>query len=496
MFEVAAECERLHLPFAIVTITGSSGVVPRKSGRMIVTEDGKCHGTVGGGNVEREARREALAAMKDGRGRSISADTGKGCVHMSIDVPMKRRHLHVIGCGHVGLEIAKLMYNAGYAIFLYDLNPDLRVENAAHIFRGSSWSEVLSHLETDRDSAIVITVNDKSAILPLLEGKEAFYIGALSSRSKVKVDRRLERFFPMGLDIGAETPEEIAISVAAEILKAASRTSGESISRRFSRTLLVRGGGDLATGVIVKLRNSGYNVIASEISSPTVIRRTVSFAEAMFSGSVTVEGVEAVKIGRPEERFALFDQGKVPIVEDPDLEFLDEISPMIVIDAILAKRNLGTRIDMAPLVIALGPGFTAGSDCHYVIETKRGHELGRIISEGSASPNTGIPGIISGYGSKRVVRSPAEGVWKAVKPIGSIVKAGETIAYAGSVPVIATIDGMIRGMLHDGLTVTPGFKCADIDPRGEEVDYVHISDKARCIAGGVLEVCDSFLSKL
>lgn len=496
MFEAAAECERLHLPFAIVTITGIRGTAPRKSGRMIVTADGHTYGTVGGGCVERKAEAEALEAIRKGCGRNITADTGKGEVYMMVDVPLKGRKLHVIGSGHVGLEIARLMYASGYAVYLYDINPEVSFENAAGISVGVSWKEALSTMKTDSRSAVIVTVQDKSEILPFLESSEAFYIGYLSSRSKSRVDRRRNIYVPMGLDIGAETPEEIAISVAAEILKAASGASGRSLSRNNARTILVRGAGDLATGVIIKLRKAGYNVIAAEIGTPTVIRSTVSFAEAMFSGSTTVEGVEAVRITDPSERFRLFDEGKVPLIEDPELKMLAEISPMIVVDAILAKKNLGTSRELAPYVIALGPGFTAGVDCDVVIETNRGHELGRIIESGTAAANTGVPGMIAGYGAERVVRAPSEGVWKAVHRIGDVVEQGETIAYAGDTAVPATISGMIRGMLHDGIPVTPGFKCADIDPRGAGVDYTHVSDKARCIAGAVLEACDDFVSRI
>lgn len=492
MFEVAAECERLHLPFAIVIITGYCRTVPRRSGRMIVTADGRTYGTVGGGCVERKAEAEALEAIREGKGRNITADTGKGEVYMTIDVPFSGRTLHVIGSGHVGLEIARLMYSCGYSVRIYDINPDVCFENAASVTVAENWEEALKELKTDSASAVIVTVQDKSRIMPFLEGSEAFYIGCLSSRTKSRVDRRRNIYVPMGLDLGAETPEEIAISVSAEILKAASGRSGDSISRGNARTILVRGAGDLATGVIIKLHNAGYNVIATEVGTPTVIRSTVSFAEAMFSGSAVVEGVEAVRISEPAERFAVFDEGKVPVIEDPGLRTLSEISPLIVVDAILAKRNLGTSRELAPYVIALGPGFTAGVDCDVVIETNRGHELGRIITSGTAAVNTGVPGIIAGHGAERVVRAPAEGIWRAVHRIGDVVEQGETIAYAGDVPVPATITGLIRGMLHDGITVTPGFKCGDIDPRGAGVDYTHVSDKARCIAGAVLEACDAF----
>ena len=183
----------------------------------------------------------------------------------------------------------------------------------------------------------------------------------------------------------------------------------------------------------------------------------------------------------------------VPVMVDPSLSILDILHPRVLVDATIAKRNLGTRMDMAPLVIALGPGFTAGVDCHAVIETKRGHTLGRVIYHGTAIPNSGVPGNIAGYAEERVIHSPSAGIFRGVKAIGDIVRKGDVIAYAGDVPVHATIDGKLRGLLHDGLEVPEGFKIADIDPRGEKADHTTISDKARAIAGGVLEAADRFV---
>lgn len=490
MFEIAAEAERLRLPFAIVTIISTEGIVPRKSGRMLVLPDGTCHGTVGGGHVERYAARMALEAIGRSEGGVINASTPKGNVVMKIDIPSKGRSLHVIGAGHVGLEIAHLMYRAGYAVYIYDINP-VSFENAALTRCGSSWDEVLDDIAIDSCSAIVVSVHEKSDIEKYILPSAAFYTGFLSSRVRAVGDKK-GVYVPMGLDIGAETPEEIAISVASEIMAAASACTGNSISRRISRTILVRGAGDIATGVIIKLHNAGYDVIATDLAFPTQIRRSVSFAEAIYEGECIVEGVRAVRISEPEERFAAFDEGAVPVIADPSLSCLESVRPQVVVDAILAKRNIGTSRNMAPLVIGLGPGFEAGCDVDLVIETMRGHELGRIIREGSARPNTGIPGIIAGYGSERVVRSPSDGIFHPVRTFGDIVSSGDIIAYVGNEPVRSEIDGMVRGMLHEGLEVSVGFKVADVDPRGEGVDYTHVSDKARCIAGGVLEAVDAF----
>lgn len=256
--------------------------------------------------------------------------------------------------------------------------------------------------------------------------------------------------------------------------------------------IIVRGGGDLATGTIHKLYKSGFSVLILEIATPSAIRRNVAFSEAVYQGSQQVENVTCYLADSLDHAKTLLNEGKLVMLIDPAGTAIAELKPLAVIDAILAKKNLGTRKDMAPITIALGPGFTAGDDVHAVIETKRGHHLGRVLYEGCAAPNTGIPGIIGGYGKERVIHSPAEGTLVNVRKITDTVSAGETIALIKTpteiVPVLASIDGILRGLIRDGYYVTKGFKIADIDPRASEYDNCFtISDKARCIAGGVLE---------
>ena len=254
--------------------------------------------------------------------------------------------------------------------------------------------------------------------------------------------------------------------------------------------VVIRGAGDLATGTAVRLHRAGFPVVMLDIAQPTVIRRTVAFAEALLSGTAVVEGIVGKKCGFSDALETAL-SGTIAVVEDPSGAIIPVLRPEVVVDAILAKKNLGTTIDMAPLTIALGPGFEAGKDVHAVIETKRGHTLGRVIYSGTAIPNTGIPGIIEGYGKKRVMHSPCAGTFVAVSGIGDIVAAGQTVAYVetpdGRVPVKTEIAGKIRGMLFSGLPVTEGFKVADVDPRGERADHTTCSDKTLAIAGGVLE---------
>lgn len=256
--------------------------------------------------------------------------------------------------------------------------------------------------------------------------------------------------------------------------------------------IIVRGGGDLATGTIYKLKKSGFPVLILEVENPSAIRRNVAFSEAIYQGQQTVEDMTCFLADSLQQAEDFLQEGKLTILVDPKGEAITSLKPLAVVDAIIAKRNLGTAKTMAPVTVALGPGFVAGEDVDAVIETKRGHNLGRVIWSGSAAPNTGVPGLIGGFGKERVMHSPAQGILKNVKKITDTVMKGEVIAVieteSAVVPVEASLDGILRGLIRDGYPVTKGFKIADIDPRSEEYNNCFtISDKARCIAGGVLE---------
>ncbi|MBR4888510.1 MAG: EF2563 family selenium-dependent molybdenum hydroxylase system protein [Clostridia bacterium] len=256
--------------------------------------------------------------------------------------------------------------------------------------------------------------------------------------------------------------------------------------------IIVRGGGDLATGTIHKLYKCGFSVLILEVPHPSAVRRNVAFSEAVYEGQHTVEDVACFRAENLEEAVAFLEAGKLTVLVDPVGSAIEKLSPMAVVDAILAKKNLGTHRGMAPVTVALGPGFEAGKDVDAVIETKRGHHLGRVIRSGFAAPNTGIPGIIGGFGKERVLYSTAAGKLRNVCKITDTVKKGQVIAEVetdnGNVPIFATMDGLLRGLIRDGYPVTEGFKIADIDPRMEEYQNCFtISDKARCIAGGVVE---------
>ena len=256
--------------------------------------------------------------------------------------------------------------------------------------------------------------------------------------------------------------------------------------------IVVRGGGDLATGTVYKLKKSGFPVLILEAANPSAIRRNVAFCEAVYQGNQTVEDMTCYLAQSLEQAEQFLMDGRLTVLVDPVGDAIAKLKPLAVVDAILAKKNLGTNRDMAPITVALGPGFTAGVDVDAVVETKRGHNLGRVLWDGSAAPNTGIPGIIGGFGKERVIHCPAKGILRNVKHITDRVSKGEVIALVetetGTVPVKATLDGILRGLIRDGYPVNVGFKMADIDPRAEELgNCFTISDKARCIAGGVLE---------
>ena len=269
--------------------------------------------------------------------------------------------------------------------------------------------------------------------------------------------------------------------------------------------VIVRGGGDIASGVIWTLRNAGFHVLVLEQQHPSAIRLTVSFCNAVYEGNCRIEGIACTAAGDEEDAFRLLSEDGLAVLTDPAGECLRHFSAekewqyggfhlAALIDAILAKYNTGTRMEMAPFVAALGPGFTPGKDCHAAIETMRGHDLGRILYDRCPKENTGIPGVIAGHAADRVIHAPAEGKLRRVREIGDIAEAGETIALiekgetdAETVSVRAPFKGLIRGLIHDGYPVQEGLKIADLDPRESEVQNCYtISDKARCIGGAVL----------
>ena len=251
--------------------------------------------------------------------------------------------------------------------------------------------------------------------------------------------------------------------------------------------VLIKGAGDLGTGVAYRLHRAGFLLVVTELPQPTVIRRAVSLAEAVYEGEVAVESLRARLVQDVQQASQALGSGIVPVLVDPQADITRELRPRVVVDARMAKRNLGTRLDEADLVLGLGPGFVAGQDVHAVIETARGHYLGRVLLTGEAAPDTGVPGSIGGESARRVLYAPANGVFHALKRIGDPVAKGDVVAGVDDRPVEAFLPGVLRGILRDGLTVHRGMKVGDIDPRGVRDYCFTVSDKALAVGGGVLE---------
>jgi len=254
--------------------------------------------------------------------------------------------------------------------------------------------------------------------------------------------------------------------------------------------VLVRGAGDLASGAILRLSRSGFLVAALETERPSAIRRSVALSEAVYEGEAEVEGLKARRVAGARALLEVIAPGIVPVLVDPCCACLRDIKPIALVDAIVAKRNLGTRIGMAPIVVALGPGFEAGVDAHAVVETNRGHDLGRVLARGSAEPDTGVPGTIGGFGSERVLHSPINGEIRALCEIGDSLRSGDPLleVIGGERVVLSSpLDGIARGLIRSGFAAWAGLKVADVDPRGRRENCFTVSDKARAIGGGVLE---------
>ncbi|MDY9921285.1 MAG: selenium-dependent molybdenum cofactor biosynthesis protein YqeB [Synergistota bacterium] len=250
------------------------------------------------------------------------------------------------------------------------------------------------------------------------------------------------------------------------------------------KTVIVRGGGDLATGIIYRLWRSCFDVICLEIPSPTVVRRSVAVARVVYDGDSLIEDMDVCLAENPDQMD--FIKG-INVLIDPEGDSIALLRPFAVIDAMMSKRKTATNKNMADLVLAIGPGFSAPEDVHGIIETKRGHSLGRLITKGSAEANTGIPGEVLGYTCERLLRSPSDGYLSPVLSIGERVKEGDVIGSVNGIPVKAQIGGVVRGLIHPSVLVREGSKIGDIDPRNELGNCFIISDKALAVGGGVLE---------
>jgi xanthine dehydrogenase accessory factor len=259
------------------------------------------------------------------------------------------------------------------------------------------------------------------------------------------------------------------------------------IGKYSKNIVLIKGAGDLASGVAARLHRCGFDIVMTEQSTPLMVRRSVAFGEAVYVTQVEVEGILARQLKDIHDVPEALELGIIPVLVDPRADCRSELLPAALVDAIMAKRNINTRITDAPCVIALGPGFTAGVDCHVVIETNRGHNLGRSIYTGSAEPDTGQPGSVDGKTGERILRAPVQGTVEGLATIGDCVTEGQIVAQVNGQPVHAQINGVLRGLIHSGICVPAGTKIGDVDPRAQPAHCQQISDKAYAIAGGVLE---------
>lgn len=251
--------------------------------------------------------------------------------------------------------------------------------------------------------------------------------------------------------------------------------------------ILIKGAGDLASGIACRLHECGFSIVMTDLAVPTTVRRTVAFSRAIYEGKTQIENTVGILCSNLDDINSAIANNNIAVIVDPMAEIRKEYKPDVVVDAIIAKKNLGTDINDARVVIGVGPGFTAGADCHCVIETKRGHYLGKCIYQGSAIANTGIPGDIGGYTVERILRAPADGVFEPSVDIGCRVEQGDICGYVAGIPMVSSIAGVVRGLLQNGVVVTQGMKAGDVDPRCEEAHCMSVSDKARAIGGGVLE---------
>jgi xanthine dehydrogenase accessory factor len=518
LFEGISEAVDAGEPAAMLTVVDTEGSAPRDVGtRMLVTADEE-HGTIGGGTVESlavEAAREILAGEAEPGVRTYELEPGGntgmvcgGAMDVFVDRIRGQPRLYIAGAGHIGQELAPLAVQVGYAVTVVDdreayADPDLFPDDVEVIH--GDYDEILADLPMTTETAVAVATRsgtfDQQAVGAAIDG-DAGYVGLVASDRKADhvLDGLADEGYsradlarvraPVGLDLGGGSPEDIALSILAEGHRDRHGATGESeTGLDLDDLVVVRGGGDLGSGVVYRLHRAGYPVVVTEVPEPTVVRRPVAFGVAVYEGEVTVQGVTGRHAADVDDAVEILDAGDVPVLEDPDATVVAQLDAAVLVDAIMAKgkTDTGTHRDDADVVVGLGPGFEAGEDVDAVVETDRGHELGQVFYEGTASAYDGEPGERRGYTHERVLRAPADGRWEAAVDIGDVVSAGDVVGTVDGEDVTAEIDGLVRGLVHDGLDVSAGTKLGDVDPRGESVDHEKISDKALCLGGGVLE---------
>lgn len=518
IFDETADVLSRGTPAALLTVVGKDGSTPRDVGtRMLVTADEEI-GTIGGGTVEHLAVEEARSVL-DGTAepgvRSFELEpggnTGMVCggeMSVFIDRVRGRPHLYIAGGGHIGQELAVLADRLGYAVTVVDDREEYAdsalFPEDTEVVHGS-YEEALAERPMTAETAVAVATRsgtfDQEAIAAALDGG-AGWVGLVASDRKAErvldaladdgYDRRdlAQVRSPVGLNLGGGGPEDVALSILSEVHMDRHGASGSRATNSpLEDLVVVRGGGDLGSGVVYRLHRAGYPVIVTEVSQPTVVRRSVAFGTAIYDDAIDIEGVTGRYVEDVEDAVTVLRDDEVPVLVDADGAVAGDLDAAVVVDAIMAKgrRDTGTGRDDADVVIGLGPGFEAGEDVDAVVETDRGHELGRVYYDGSARAYDGEPAERQGYTTERVFRSPTDGRWSPAVSIGDIVEAGESIGTVAEEQVQTDIDGIVRGLVHGDLEVTSGMKLGDVDPRGEAIDPTQISDKALSLGGGVLE---------
>ncbi len=518
LFETVSDLVERGEPVALLTVVGKDGSAPRDVGaKMAVTAD-EAYGTIGGGTVEALAIDEARKVLVDREEPGVrtyelevGGNTGMVCggrMDVFIDRVAGNARLYIAGGGHIGQVLASLGLTMGYDVTVVDDREDYadqdRFPDDVTVIHGG-YGEALADRPMTVETAVVVATRgstfDARAVAAGINGG-AGYVGLVASETKAR--RVLETLAddgyrweallrvrsPTGYDLGGSGPEDVALAILAELHAMRHGADAEPTTPvPLEDLVVIRGGGDLGSGVVYRLAQAGFPVIVTETASPTVVRRHAAFASAMYEGSIEIQGVTGRKAETVDEVAHILLDGDVPVIEDPDGEVISRLDASIVVDAIMAKgkRDTGTNRELAAVVIGMGPGFEAGEDVDAVIETDRGHELGRVYYEGTASEYNGVPAAREGYTTERVFYAPTQGSWKREVAIGELVTSGEVLGTVDGEAVIAEIDGLVRGLVHDGVEVTDGTKLGDIDPRGDAVDPATISDKALCLGGGVLE---------
>jgi len=518
LFERLDELATQGVPAALLTIVRKDGSAPRDVGdKMVVTADGE-YGTIGGGTVEHLAVQDARSVLSGADDPGVrtyelerGGNTGMVCggeMDVFIDRVRGQARLYIAGGGHIGVELAPLAERLGYAVTVVDdreaYADPAQFPDDTDVIHGD-YGEALGDLPMGRETAVAVATRsgtfDQDAVAAALDG-DAGYVGLVASETKADhvldslaaagyARRDLSRVrTPVGLDLGGSGPAAVALSVLAEVSMDRHEATGERASRlNLDDLVVVRGGGDLGSGVVYRLQQAGFPVIVTEVEQPTVVRRAVAFGAALYEDELTVEGVTGRAAADIDEALELLTDDVVPVLVDPDAAVANELDAAVLVDAIMAKGKFdtGTRQGDADVVVGMGPGFEAGEDVDAVVETDRGHELGRVFYEGTASEYDGEPGERRGYTRERVLRAPDDGKWTPTVAIGDSVTAGDVVGTVGDRPVETEIDGLVRGLVHGGLGVSEGTKLGDVDPRGDDVDPTKISDKALCLGGGVLE---------